>query len=83
MEPLDAASTSANDKRDRAPRLQAEWLCQAKGQAVTVHLMSGKGVTGRLVAFDQFCIALVLADQREPVLNFKHAVACLSRAPSR
>ena len=76
-------TTPQNAKGDPQPRLQSDWLRNARGQHIAAHLTNGKGITGRLVGFDQFCIALQTADQSEPILIFKHAVACLVRTPPR
>ena len=78
-----AAHGASDNGHQTRPRLQTEWLDRAKGHAVTLHLVNGKGLTGKLAAFDQFCIALQTAEQREPVLVFKHAVACVILVPPK
>ncbi len=60
--------------------LQRLWLAAAQGNRVQVHLLTGKVLVGRLTGTDQYCLALAVDGVAQPVLIFKHAVACLAQA---
>jgi host factor-I protein len=61
--------------------IQDGYLFQSlkEGQTMSVDLITGKSLLGRLKRFDRF--AVVIESQGKEILIYKHAIATISAAP--
>jgi sRNA-binding regulator protein Hfq len=71
--------TATNRAGSASPQVQQDWLARARGERVKVRLLDGKVLTGTLLGSDQYCLALAISDDKEPVLLFKHGISALLR----
>lgn len=62
---------------------QTEWYKRNRGVVITVRLMEGATLSGVLLDWDTYTIALQRPGYEEPILINKHAICFLSRREAK
>jgi sRNA-binding regulator protein Hfq len=73
------SSQETSAEKFHAHAVQRPWLDAAKGDSISVRLLDGQVLTGRLLSHDAYCLALDQVGENEPTLVYKQAIAYLER----